>query len=413
MSRGLVEIAIIVALCCVTPYIRAQETPVEVSGCELSKNPKSFDGKLIRVRGSLNVHFEDFSLGIGNCDSDHGVWLAFGGDVPGIVASTANDNFRKPGSNIELNGVSYGIEKDDSFHRLYALIASRHGDKPDYKVTATLTGAFFAGEESRDATGNVDSLSGYGHLGCCSLLVITKVSEVESIPAANLNVHGVVFGPDGKPVEGFMVIDDVLGGSPPEQQTTITDKVGAFSFSNSGQQLRFENPKYRPVAFTVEPDGAVIKVKLQDARQSDWVIPVCGSADSASRIGFSVLFAIPQAMESSRSDNSDMQMQSFFIYPKGGSAPSAELIISHSVDETEGAANSIDSKSFQERWVKDGAGNVVGIDARGEMNDGRYWRTALFGAHERVSYWLQSGEKPKVPDMIIDSACFATRMSEF
>ena len=48
------------------------------------QNPRAFDGKPIRVRGTLNVHFEDFSLGLGNCDTRQGIWLAFGGDVPGI-----------------------------------------------------------------------------------------------------------------------------------------------------------------------------------------------------------------------------------------------------------------------------------------------------------------------------------------
>ena len=75
----------------------AQENLVEVRGCDLARNPKAFDRKLIRVRGTLNVYFEDFSLAINNCDSEQGIWLEFGGDVPGIVASTVNDSSRTPG----------------------------------------------------------------------------------------------------------------------------------------------------------------------------------------------------------------------------------------------------------------------------------------------------------------------------
>jgi hypothetical protein len=62
----------------------------------LARNPRAFDGKLLRVRGTLNVEFEDFSLGIRNCETKQDIWLAFGGDVPGIVASTMNDSFRQP-----------------------------------------------------------------------------------------------------------------------------------------------------------------------------------------------------------------------------------------------------------------------------------------------------------------------------
>jgi hypothetical protein len=404
MPKRLVRVALIVILFCAIPFVRAQESPVALSGCELAKTPKDFDGKLIRVRGGLNVHFEDFTLGIGNCDSEQGIWLAFGGDVPGIVASTANDNFRKPGSDFKVNGVSYNIKKDDNFRRLYALIASHHADKADYEVTATITGLFLAGEESKYGKGNTVIYSGYGHLGCCALLVITQVSEVESVPPANLNVHGTVVGPSGKPVEGFTVFDDVLGGSPPERQTTITDKRGEFSFSNSGQQLRFEDPKYRPLAVTVEPGRAPVRVKLQDAEKSTWVIPPCGNADSGSRIGFAVLFAIPQTMESSRPDN---EMQTFFVYPKGSSAPEAELMISRTADETKDAADSLDSNWIVERWAKDSAGNVIGIDARGRRKDGNFWRTALFFGHDMAGYWLRSGGKPDDSDKVIDSACLA------
>jgi hypothetical protein len=69
----------------------AQEAPPEVPLCELANHPKSFDGKTIRVRGSLNVEFEDFTLALPHCETDQGIWLAFGGDVPGIVASMVNE----------------------------------------------------------------------------------------------------------------------------------------------------------------------------------------------------------------------------------------------------------------------------------------------------------------------------------
>jgi hypothetical protein len=406
MSKRLLQFVAFVALLCVPQLVYAQENPMEVPGCDLARNPKAFDGKLIRVRGTLSVHFEDFSLGIRNCDTEQGIWLVFGGDVPGIVTSMANDNVRKPGVDIKVNDVPYGIKKDEHFRRLYALIAARHGDKPDYSVTATLTGMFFAGEESRTAKGAVD-FAGYGHLGCCSLLVITQVSDVESVPPANLNLRGVLIGVDGKPVEGFTVFDDVLGGSPPQRQKAVTNKQGEFVFSNSGQQLRFENPNYRPLALTVEPGGAPIRVRLQDAKHSDWMIPACGEVNFSSRIGFSVLFALPKTMES-RPFNSD-DMQSVSIYPRGGEPSSAELIIYRSSEGITDSADSLDSERFEERWVKDSAGNVVGMDARGYMKKGGYWRTAIFSGRDTASYWLQSGKQPNALDQIIDSACIAKR----
>jgi hypothetical protein len=404
MSKRFLQLAAFVGLFCVPKIVRAQENPAEVSGCELAKNPKAFDGKLIRTRGTLNVHFEDFSLGISNCDTQQGIWLAFGGDVPGLVASMVNDTSRKPGVDLEVNGVSYGINKDDNFRKLYASIAERHGDKPVYQVTAKLTGTFFAGEERKSMDGQT-VFGGYGHLGCCSLLIITKVSDVETVPPANLDLHGVVIGVDGKPVEGLTVLDDVLGGSPPGRQSTVTNKQGQFVFSNSGQQLRIEIPSYRPLALTVEPGGAPIQVKLQNAKQSDWIVPTCNALNSSAQIGFSVLFALPTTVQSSKENDST----NIFIFPRGAEAVSAELFISHSVEEVTDAGDSLDFKWFEERWIKDAAGNVIGLDARGRRQRGEYWRTAIFLGHDTASYELQPGEQPNAFDQIIDSACVSKR----
>jgi hypothetical protein len=382
----------------------AQENPVEVPGCDLARNPEAFDGIMIRVRGTLSVHFEDFSLVTKDCGSEQGIWLAFGGDVPGIVASTINDGFRKPGVDITVNDVLYGIKKDENFHRLYALIAARHGGKPNYSVTATLTGKFFAGEERKSAKGTVYFV-GYGHLGCCALLLITEVSDVESVPFANLNLSGVLIGANGEPVKGFTVIDDVLGGTPPERQKTVTNEQGEFAFSNSGQQLRFEDPHYRPLALTVEPGGAPIRVKLQEAKRSDWMLPVCEEINPSNRIGFLVGFTLPKTMESSPLNTDDAK--SYFVYPRGKESTSAELIISKSSEEITDAAVSLDSDGFEERWIKDSAGDVVGMDARGRREHGGYWRRAIFLGHEAAGYSLQPGRRPNALDQIIDSACMA------
>ena len=342
-----------------------------------------------------------------NCETLQGIWLAFGGDVPGIVVSTVNDTVRRPGSDFRIKGVSYGVRKDANFRKLYALIAARHAGKPDYRVTATLTGTFFS-EELRNSNGEMVRFGGYGHLGCCALLVITQVSDVESVPPANLTVHGVVLGIDGQPVEGFQVIDDVLGGYPPLRQTTVTDGQGKFVFSNSGQQLRFESPDYRPLALATETGGPEIRVQLERAKQSDWVIPACTDVRSNRRVGFSVRFALPETMKSESSRV--LGGRSIFIYHHDESAAAAGLIVSRLADGPAEEPDSLDSERFEARWIKDRAGDVVGIDARG-MREGANWRTAVFFARDVASYWLDRGKPPGMLDEIIDSACVAQRVA--
>jgi hypothetical protein len=410
MLKRLLRFMAFAVLACGLRSVYAQEHPAEVPGCDVAKNPKAFDGKLIRVRGTVHVRFEDFSLGIENCDTAQSIWLTFGGDVPGIVASTINDNFRKAGADIRVNGAPYGIKKDENFRRFYALIAARRGDEPVYRVTATLTGAFFAGAERKLASGQT-YYAGYGHLGCCDLLVITQVSDVESVPPADLNVSGKVVGPDGKPVNGFVVFDDVLGGYPPIRQQSITNEKGEFEFSDSGQSLLFENPRYRPLALTVEPGGAPIRVRLEDAKQSDWVPPSCAQlGDSAGRIGFTVLFALPSTMVSKRLDQTDGGMHSYLIFPRGSSEYDPELVITTTDSEAPADLDvSLDSKWSEYRWIKDSAGTVIGVDSRGRSNHSKYWRTAFFLGHDTVSYSLRSGRQRISLDRVLDSACIASR----
>lgn len=406
MFRALIRFIAFVPLFFAASSVWAQETPQDVSICDLAKHPKPFDGKMIRVRGSLNVNFEDFTLSVEGCDSQQAIWMAFGGDTPGVVTSMVNDNFRKPGEDVKVNGVSYGIKKDESFRRLYALIAATRGDKPEFRVTATLTGAFFAGEEIKPPNGQ-STFRGYGHMGCCALLLITQVSDVESIPPANLNIRGTVLGPDGRPLEGFVVFDDVLGGSPPERQQTTTNAKGEFEFSISGQLLRFENPNYRPLALAVEPGGAPVNVKLEDAKRSDWLIPSCGEMEgSASRIGFSILFVLPTTMESRPFNGDDLHYYS--VFPRGdGHSP--EFLILYSAVQTPESSAFVNSSWSEQRWIKDGAGTVVGIDSRGLLKDGGRWRTAIFFGKDEARYIFFRGVQTSSLDGIINSACIAKR----
>ena len=325
--------------------------------------------------------------------------------MPGVVASTANDNQRTPGKDITENGTSYAIEKNESFRRLYALISIRKNGKSVYSVTATLKGAFLAGDPQRGSDGAI-RYAGYGHLGCCSLFVITQVSDVDSIPPAHLDLSGVVLSPDGKPARGITLLNDADGGYPPVRQQTVTDNSGQFHFADAGQIIRIELPEYRPVGRLVDAAGSPVSIRLERAQSSDWIVPACSKNSTKNRVGFKALISLPSSMDAEYYKNDDEQ--TYFVYPKESSPPEAELIVEHDGRSGSLAGNGAGRESiwFSERWIKDSTGHVLGIDARGRDRNGIYFRSAVLGEHDWVLYGLnKKDESPSELDKIIDGLC--------
>jgi hypothetical protein len=167
--------------------------PVSVALCDLLKNPKTYDGRRIEIRGKISLDMEDFTIYDPSCNTWPGLWLMFGGDVSTPTKSTVNDNDRRPGQNIKVNGIEYELLKDANEKEFLRVITAGRGkkQKPLYRVTVTLIGTFLAGrsKEESKAKGMPD-FPGYGHMGCCHLFIIQQVSAIETKPREN--------GPDEK-----------------------------------------------------------------------------------------------------------------------------------------------------------------------------------------------------------------------
>ena len=132
------------------------------------------------------MEFEDFSLYDPDCHAPglSGVWLTFGGDQDEITTYCCVNHTRKKGTNIEAGGHSIPLLRDQALHEFLRVLQTQRLRRPDGRqcesdecyyyrpVAATVTGLFLSGQ------GNGHSFSGYGHLGCCHLLVIRQVSDV-------------------------------------------------------------------------------------------------------------------------------------------------------------------------------------------------------------------------------------------
>ena len=168
------------------------EEPERVSVCQLKADPGAFNHKLVQLTSFIAHGFEDFTLQDPNCGSWPDIWLEYGGKAAsGTMYCCGASNARTRPKQMEIENVSITLVEDDNFHKLDGLLqvpgtyATAHG---------TVVGRFFSGKESSYPNGK--HWGGYGHMGCCSLLVIQQVLAVDPHDRYDLDYESYVDQPD-------------------------------------------------------------------------------------------------------------------------------------------------------------------------------------------------------------------------
>ncbi len=181
--RTLAGLALVAVLALSGMPTPAQETPAKaapiVSFCEVVRNPAPYDGKLITIRAKVSREFEDFTLFDTQCSQKPDIWIWLGGDLQCRTKWEAMDFSCSPGSDVKFRGVEYRMVKDENLETFQKRSSARQNRKPIYRVTATLTGTFF-GENPKQDKRLRPTMPGYGHMGCCFQLIVSRVSEVTS-----------------------------------------------------------------------------------------------------------------------------------------------------------------------------------------------------------------------------------------
>ena len=155
------------------------EEPTKVSVCQLKNDPASFNHKRVEVTGFVSHGFENFTLFDETCSSSQSIWLEYGGKRNSntvYCCGTVANGKRK--SVLEVENLAVPLVEDKVFREFDRIINRSSDSTLDApRIHVTLIGRFFSGEQQK--IGNTISLGGYGHLGCCSLLVIEQVTSVK------------------------------------------------------------------------------------------------------------------------------------------------------------------------------------------------------------------------------------------
>ena len=151
------------------------ETPERITACKLKNDPAAYRHKLVKMEGFISHGFEDFTFFDPNCPYSPMIWLEYGGTIAsGTVYCCGPSSARSRQKELVVDGVSVPLIDDEQFRRFDSLIHS----EGDTVAHATILGRFFPGEREPRANGS-GNWGGYGHFGCCSLLVIQQVISVD------------------------------------------------------------------------------------------------------------------------------------------------------------------------------------------------------------------------------------------
>jgi len=150
--------------------------PHEVRYCELSRNPSAYNHELVRLTAFVTHGFEDFQITEPDCPTQRfSVWLMYGGKAESnTVYCCPGEAGRETRSDLlTVEGVQIPLVRDPTFQQFNELLKKEH----DTTVRSTVVGKFFSGTKETVDTGTF--WRGFGHMGCCSLLVIQRIESFE------------------------------------------------------------------------------------------------------------------------------------------------------------------------------------------------------------------------------------------
>ena len=176
-----------------TVSLHAQVT--DATTCDILINPQSFDGKVVRLKGTVIAGFDEFAIKDPSCNQAiNSIWLAYPNGTKGKAGAAAfvqiqlGKNNPAPATNPARPAVKLDRNKD--FKQFDSLLAAPYNAGgmclgcTRYTVTATLVGRLDGAKTAgvtRDSSGKVASADGFGNLNLYrARLVLQSVSDVSS-----------------------------------------------------------------------------------------------------------------------------------------------------------------------------------------------------------------------------------------
>ena len=260
--------------------------------CDILKAPQSFDGKTVRVKGTVVAGLDQFVVrGEGCGKSVNAIWLAYPEGTKGKAGPAAVVELQ-PASNFEgtvpaPNRAAVTLDRNKDFKQFDSLLSAPYKSGGmclacvRNEVSATLVGRLDGtkAEIKRDKTGKITAISGFGNLNAYSArLVLQSVSEVAAHEidyskwSAITKEDTVPEAPSGNPVAGVHQVARVFGPGNPsgEQIERAADAYGKEGEKN-GVEISFTGAaeasgRLEGKSAQSSPDGVIYNCIFETAR---------------------------------------------------------------------------------------------------------------------------------------------------
>ncbi len=185
------RLLVLAAMACAAACAHAQA--IDTTVCAVLKNPRAFDGKTVRIKGTAVTGLDQFVLNDGDCGKQvNSIWLAWpqgakakSGPLAMLELEPAH-NFA--GTVAPATRAAVTLQKDKTFRQFDSALAQQHRTAaglclacPKYDVQATITGRLDAVDDAavRRENGKIAGLGGFGNANAyAARLVIQSVADV-------------------------------------------------------------------------------------------------------------------------------------------------------------------------------------------------------------------------------------------
>ncbi len=214
MKRALAFVFLVCASACSLYAQAGNTTAVDTTVCAVLANPKSFNGKIVRIQGTVVAGFDQFIIKGENCGQPvNAIWLSYPPGTKGkagpiaLLQLQAAHNFA--GKLPAVTRTPVTLDRDKEFKRFDSLLAQPHKKGGGMclgcfqnAVSATLTGRLDGVADAalqRNAAGKIVGLGGFGNMNAYpERLVLQSVTDVTAKPE-DYSTSDVITRHDPKP----------------------------------------------------------------------------------------------------------------------------------------------------------------------------------------------------------------------